>query len=239
MKAILLYISLGLLLLLTACEKESIESTISNKSLLQLMQVDGEYFARDVLEFPDGSLILSAISENTAPAVLAYYTNYGNILWQIELPETTHSLWHTILLANGNIAVVGFGSVNDADECGIVILSQNGEVLNQTNFFNYSGATNAVDCIQLSNGNLALLTNGGRLVIFDTQLNMLFDNSYGGGSQHYIASILATSYFLYVSILREAGNFNLLRVLIKAIRHRYNNGWPNKIFFLVTRFECS
>ena len=87
-----------------------------------------------------------------------------------------------------------------------MILNEDGEILKQHSFYDLSAQ---VGCIQLANGNLALLTNEGRLLIFDLDLNQLFDKSYGGGNQGSLAEGSSGALYLQCSLYsNNSDNFD-------------------------------
>ena len=207
MKSFYTIIFLALLLFFSACTKDNSESgNAANNSLVKLLPIEGTYFARSIGELEDGSIIISSVSETSGPAYISRFALNGDFLWQIKLTGIIQKLWHTQILTNGTIAAVGYGAGNDADECGIVILNEDGEILKQHSFYDLSAQ---VDCIQLANGNLALLTNEGRLLIFDLDLNQLFDKSYGGGNQGSLAEGFSGALYLQCSLYsNNSDNFD-------------------------------
>jgi hypothetical protein len=227
MKSFLSFILLGLLPLVSSCTKENFEnSKAANNSLVKLLQLEGSYFSRSIAELEDGSMVISSVSATTGPAYISRYALNGDFLWQIDLPNVIQKLWHTVLLNDGNIAAVGYGGGNDADECGIVILNVDGEILKQQSFYDLS---EQVDCIQLANGNLAILTNGGRLLIFDLDLNQVFSKSYGGGSQGSLAE--DPSGALYLQSYETSG-FNFSSI-IKLSPSNYELIYNQNLFYPV------
>jgi hypothetical protein len=204
MKNNCIYIIAFSLLMTFACKKEVMTDSLSSNSFLKVVQTSKPYFARNVLELKDGSLILSAVApidgefdeENNLssdyPSLLVKYHASGDLIWQIELPEVTHVLWQIIELSNGNIAAVGFDSQDNSSQVGLVIISPLGEILNQTSYINITnnlprGNLNPVSLLELSSGDIAIATvtsnvnnvwYAARLVIFNSQLNKSFDRVY-------------------------------------------------------------
>ena len=97
-----------LILMLIGCEKEHEPSHTPSDSLLKIMQVDEPFYARDVLELNDGSVLIGAVApingkfdefnnpSSNSPSLLVKYAANGNLIWQLELPEIVHVLWQTI-----------------------------------------------------------------------------------------------------------------------------------------------
>jgi len=193
------------LIVLVACKKEEIQSNTSSLPLLKVMQVDEPFYARDVLELNDSSIIIGAVApingkfdeynnpSSDSPSLLTKYAANGNLLWQLELPEPVHVLWQSIELENGNIAVVGLNSEDNSRQVGLAIISPQGDVLNQASYYNVTNQfpvrqINPVDFIELSTGNIAVVTStsnvpagmyiAARLVVFDPLLNIVFDRIY-------------------------------------------------------------
>ena len=115
MKKLIYFISLAALIL--SCQKEE-ENKTSSTTWLKVMDCGDDFFARDILELRDGSVLIGAVpelklnfNESTNPSSLkasqlAKYSEKGQLEWQISLPETVHVLWHTLELNNGNIAML-------------------------------------------------------------------------------------------------------------------------------------
>lgn len=230
MKSYTIILFLGTLLLSSSCTKDgSANSTGKNSSLVKLLPIEGTYFARSISELQDGSIIISSVAETSGPAYISRFALNGDFLWQIKLTGIIQKLWHTQVLTNGTIAAVGYGAGNDADECGIVILNEDGDILKQHSFYDLSGQ---VDCIQLANGNLAILTNEGRLLIYDLELNQLLDKSYGGGNQGSLAEGSSGALYLQSSLYNNNSNFDFCSI-IKLSPINYEVEYEQTLFYPV------
>jgi hypothetical protein len=181
----------------------------SSESFVKVLTSPSDYIARGVLELPDGSLLLPSVSSvpqnfnvnnslsSGLPSVLTKMDALGELLWQIELPETVQFLWHCRLLKNGNIIAVGFNSDENSEQIGLVTLNQEGTILNQFSIFNSSRSLpssygdKSVDCIVLQNGNIALAVPHSlgsniplipRLLVFSPELVKVFDRRYASNA---------------------------------------------------------
>tara|TARA_R110000868_G_scaffold141490_2_gene358069 strand:- start:605 stop:1909 length:1305 start_codon:yes stop_codon:yes gene_type:complete len=201
MKKLIYFISLAALIL--SCQKEE-ENKSSSATWLKVMDCGDDFFARDILELRDGSVLMGAVpelklnfNESTNPSSLkasqlAKYSDKGQLEWQISLPETVHVLWHTLELNNGNIAILGFNSDDNSKQIGIVIINPEGRVLKEKSYYNVTNqapwySLNPVNFIELASGNIAIASSSSnitnaylatRLVILDQDLNLLVDRSY-------------------------------------------------------------
>lgn len=206
MRDIYSYIVLLSIVLITACTKEVEESTEAGATFIKVVQVDETYYARDVLQLSSGAIVVGAVApiigtfseqlnpSSESPSILVKYSESGELLWQLTLPESVHVLWQAIELEDGNIAVAGFNSEDNSNQIGLAIISRDAEILSQTSIFNITNKPpifreNHVDIIQLNNGELAMAAStsnlgGGtsfvaiRLMIFDLLLNKTFDRIY-------------------------------------------------------------
>lgn len=199
MRILNLHIGLLLLLFLCNCSKGNDEST--SESFFKVVETNGDYFARNLLEFNDGSILIGAVASignefdegnnptSEQPSILVKYDANGDVIWRRETPEVVHTLWSTVKLKNGNIALAGFNSDDNSKQVGIVILNQDAEIISQSSYFNVTEKSplfleNPVTCLELSNGNLALVTTTSnsfpyqvamRLVVMDADLNLVLD----------------------------------------------------------------
>ncbi len=202
MNKFLIHIYIFLIMFSTSCKKDILLQE-DNTNLLKIVQLETPYLARSVIELEDGSIVLISISDvssaltanpttDYAPVITKFDQN-GNLLWQHELPEIIQTVWHIIELSDGNFAVSGFDKNVDSKFLGLVILNSSGEIIKQTTLFNAinlinigAGIVNKLDMIQLSNSNIAITLNSTqsiapsspRLVVFDLNLNLLFDKTY-------------------------------------------------------------
>lgn len=210
MKRLVLYGFLFCITSFLSCKEETISPDGDASSFLKVVQMNSSYIARSVIEMADGSVVLISISDlapsednsvyytTPLPAVITKYDAEGNLLWQNELPEIVQTVWHSILLANGDIAVAGFEKSSISNFMGLVLLNSSGELINQTTLFNpivtinmNAGILNRLDMIQLQNGNIAVALNlqtsinpsNARLVIFNAALVKIFDNTYVPSAQ--------------------------------------------------------
>lgn len=206
MKVLKINFSFLLILLLFACSKNEGENNSS--SFFKVIESNGPYTSRNILELEDGSLIFASVaslnvnfSESYFPApelpsIISKYNATGDLLWKLESPEIVHVIWHILKLKNGNIAVTGFNSDDNSSDIGILILSSEGEILKQNSYFNITNEfpvylENPMNCIELSNGNLALVNTSSnifstyvavRLVILNPELNMVYEKVYPSDS---------------------------------------------------------
>lgn len=205
MRSGLLHIILFFTLVLVSCEKEPVDSG-QFKGLLKFPEIEGAYVARDVLSYPDGSIVLSCISmlegtfntfddfETPQPALLIKYSSEGKLLWTLQLPDEVKTLWHCTLLANGDILVVGLPANPKDPYFGVARVSSMGELVTSKSIFNQVniiymsiGGLPTIDCLELHDGNIAIavpspqatnLPTLPRLLVLDAQLNIVFDRFY-------------------------------------------------------------
>ncbi len=162
---------LVILHLVYACQKENTDENISSAVKI-LPDADG-YNARSTFADAAGqTYIASVANENEAnsvvyglkPAVLHKFDSKGNFLWKKNLPGEVYNLWKALLLANGEILCVGMDSTRSSQNMGLVIVSSDGMLIQKSTLFNQfsqvpsSFSQGIMDCIELANGKIALLT---------------------------------------------------------------------------------
>ncbi len=245
MKKKLAYIFLLILTALVSCRKDLDVQEPTENPMLKVVQASSSYVARPAIALPDGSTVLISISEVDAisgvvffpdtelPAIISRFDAKGNLMWQRNLPEIVQTVWDVVLLKNGNIVVAGFEKIGDSKFMGLVVLNASAEILYQATEYNpqyifnmSNGILNRVDMIELNNGNIALILNAGapsypRLIIYDIQLNKVFDKVYSA------TGIVRQGFYSQINLFQNS-NGNLV------IHGRYTRNWTPSFAFNMT-----
>lgn len=194
-------IILFLICTLMACKKDDV--AVMEQNLLKVVNLDGDYFARNCKELPDGSIIIACVAKEDPssginfgllPSYLIKYSKDGALIWKIILPSEVHVVHDFIILKNGNFFITGSDVNPNSQLIGFVVLDENGNSLAKKSYFfqtNTLGGQRiniAINAIQLSNNNIAIAVPVAttvsiyikftQLVILDESLNMLTSKLY-------------------------------------------------------------
>jgi hypothetical protein len=200
MRAQITYISLILLFGLLSCRKE--EVNIDNDYFIKVLDTPVSYYGQNAFQTIQGNIVLCSYSAEDLtsgdqygihPPIVAGYSSEGELEWTTEMPQIIHDLRKGIALDNGDLLFTGMDSTISSQQIGIVVTDSQGNIKTQHSFFNqtfdYSSlnSNTTIDCIQLNNGNIAMIvpqkasvdfTAAHRLLVFDSQLNVQLDRTY-------------------------------------------------------------
>jgi len=182
---------------LIACQKDTIE----NKSgFVSVVESDLEYTSRSCLQLSDGNYLIcgsnvlwpagSSLFGSTY-SLMAKYSRTGDLIWQKNLPITLCDLWKGVALPGGGFVLAGLDNMPENTNVSIAKYNNDGGLVTSNvvpNTTSTSGTSrNEVDIIRLKNGNYAMVLigiqpgvigNSPRLLIFDQELNILFDKVF-------------------------------------------------------------
>ncbi|MFY0672880.1 MAG: hypothetical protein JXQ87_05725 [Bacteroidia bacterium] len=158
---------LALVLGFVGCDE--IDITPESNGLLKVLQLENEYLARNIFTKDDTLVAFCVGNEDklkqsdygSIPSIMLKLSSTGEVKWQKELPKSLLAIWKVIELSNGNFFVVASDTSLNSEELHFAIIDPLGRVKSETKkSFKTHALTDltsslSVDCIQLSNGNIA------------------------------------------------------------------------------------
>lgn len=181
-----------------SCEKDEL---VPANGMLKLIQLDDEYLGRNIFIQNDTLVAFCVGNENkltqsaygSVPSMMLKMNNAGEVIWKKELPNSLLGIWKSIQLDNGDFFIVASDTAVNSEEITFAIVDPQGVVKNemqkdfQTDALSEFRSYLSVDCIELSNGNIAVVATeipsftevvSPHLLIFNAELKQVNSRLY-------------------------------------------------------------